>query len=296
MDFCAIAPTSLLPIVDGRNCHLTLAHLIEKDEKYCQFYRNQKQFYGSKIIMDNSAFELAAEQRPMYTTEQIIELALKVNADEIVLIDYPYEHHSKTILSAYNNVAKVKASLSNVSIMFVPQSLPGDIGGLIAGFKAGAHMIERGLINRIGVSILAVPNALGIGMPGCTMGKTRLELFMARYNFLHMLEQYDDIYFPRKSFHMLGLIDGPNEIRLMHPFSQLIGSWDSSSPVWAGVKLKYYDESATGLVDGKIKTPVDFDFVSSDQISDLIFDCIEHNLQYINELEESYNGEDDGFI
>ena len=44
--FCHIAPTPHLDLVDGRLVHLVLAHLIEEDPSYVDFYLEQKEKYG----------------------------------------------------------------------------------------------------------------------------------------------------------------------------------------------------------------------------------------------------------
>ena len=58
MDFCHISPTPHLSLTDGRPVHLVLAHLIEQDQKYIDFYLDQKERYNCTLIMDNSAFEM----------------------------------------------------------------------------------------------------------------------------------------------------------------------------------------------------------------------------------------------
>ena len=45
-----------------------LAHLVEEDENYCEFYKNS----GAELIMDNSAFEMYKRNEPMYPTEKLI--------------------------------------------------------------------------------------------------------------------------------------------------------------------------------------------------------------------------------
>ena len=65
MDFCHIAPTKHLSLTDGRNTHLVLAHLIENDEQYVNYYLEQKKKYNCTLIMDNSAFEMYKQKKGM---------------------------------------------------------------------------------------------------------------------------------------------------------------------------------------------------------------------------------------
>ena len=55
-----------------------------------------------------------------------------------------------------------------------------------------------------------------------------------------------------KKIHLLGMLDGPNEIRLMSQFSEYIDTWDSSAAIWYGLHAgKMFDDSPTGILEGK---------------------------------------------
>ena len=63
-----------------------------------------------------------------------------------------------------------------------------------------------------------------------------------------------------KRFHCLGMVDGPNEIRLLKQFQDYIFSWDSSAAVWAGIHGIRFDKSPTGLMNGKFEKEVEFNY------------------------------------
>ena len=87
IDFCHIAPTAYLSAFTRTNgSHLILAHLVESDPVYCEFYRTLDD--GKFKIMDNSAFEMYKQGRPMYDSSKLIEMGHRVQADYIVLSDY----------------------------------------------------------------------------------------------------------------------------------------------------------------------------------------------------------------
>ena len=67
-----------------------------------------------------------------------------------------------------------------------------------------------------------------------------------------------------KKIHFLGMVDGPNEIALCYPQFH-IDTWDSSAAVWAGLNGIEFDQSPTGLINGKFEEEVDF----STQINDI---------------------------
>ena len=85
-------------------------------------------------------------------------------------------------------------------------------------------------------------------------------------------------------FHCLGMVDGPREIELLEPWKDFIATWDSSAAVWAGLNGIKFDNSPTGLINGKYEAEVDFDYqgdLSVDQIADVLY-----NIDYIDELIE----------
>ncbi len=247
IDFCHIAPTKHLDLVKNRNTHLVLAHLIEQDEEYTEFYKQEKA-NGSTIIMDNSAFEMYKQGRPMYDSDKLIEMGEKVDADYIALSDYPDEHSSKTIMAAKELAPKVKDA--GFGTFFIPQSKIGDLDDLKACFVWAKH---SDLIDYIGLSILAIPNAYSVQKDNL------LQRFVSRFMFMEELEKIN--YFPtHKKMHVLGMVDGPNEIKMLANWFQTddLHTWDSSAAVWAGLNNITFDDSPTGLIYGKFEKEVDF--------------------------------------
>ena len=59
---------------------------------------------------------------------------------------------------------------------------------------------------------------------------------------------------------MLGMVDGPNEIELCAQYMDLVDTWDSSAAIWAGLHEITFDNSPSGLVDGKFEKEVNFDY------------------------------------
>jgi hypothetical protein len=108
-EFCHIAPIEFLDLVENHKTHLTLAHLIETSEQYTSFYRKLKSHNkDATIIMDNSAFEMYKQGKPMLTPTKVLEMAEVVKADYVVMSDYPGEHSSKTIEAAIDLAPLIK--------------------------------------------------------------------------------------------------------------------------------------------------------------------------------------------
>lgn len=254
-NFCHIAPIPHLDIVSGAPAHLVLAHLVETSDTYREFYLKEKE-NGSKIILDNSAFEMYKQGRPMYDSMQLIDMAQLIKADYVVMSDYPDDKGAKTI-----SAAEVMAPLlkeKGFGTFFCPQSKIGDSEDLLASFDWAA---QSPLVDYIGVSILSIPNAYGVEKGN------KLQRFVSRFMFMQDLQDsgiIDTAKINGKKIHLLGMLDGPNEIRLMSQFSDYIDTWDSSAAIWYGLRAgKQFDGSPTGILEGKYEEEVDFNYYNS---------------------------------
>jgi len=249
IDFCHIAPTKHLDLVKGRPAHLVLAHLIEEDEKYVDFYKEET----GTIIMDNSAFEMYKQGKPMLSSDKLIDLANKLgNVDYIVMTDYPDEPFMKTVNAAKKLAPEFKAA--GYGTFFCPQANIGDLESLIKSFVWACNNPD--LVDYVGISILNIPNAYNVERGN------KLQRFSARLRFMYTLQMIgvlDKFKMHKQKIHMLGMVDGPNEILFMKPFHDHISTWDSSAAIWAGLNHIRFDNSPTGLRDGKYEKEVDFD-------------------------------------
>lgn len=285
MKFCHITPVDHLDLVKGRESHLTLAHIVdgmegseEQVEKYIEFYKNEKknaEMNGTPYlnIMDNSAFELYKNQMPMFDPEKLLELAKKVDATHIVLPDHPAHPSMVTIDDARRYAPIFKQA--GFGTFFVPQSDVGDLEDLCTAFAWAA---SSPVIDYIGVSILAVPNAYN-----CEKGNP-LQRFHARWKFMNELYDRNLLQLAAqngKKIHFLGMVDGPNEISLVRDFH--IDTWDSSAGVWAGLNGIPFDQSPTGLGGGKFEKHVDFEANFEDTT------MAKNNMNYIDYLVDRYN-------
>ena len=138
-------------------------------------------------------------------------------------------------------------------------------------------------VDYIGVSILAVPLAYGVERDN------KLQRFLSRWKFMFELEKagiLDRIFHNKKKIHFLGMVDGPNEIELVQEWLPHITSWDSSAAVWAGMCHIPFDQSPTGLIDGKNEIEVDFSHKGADNTQ---IRMAMENCRYIDKmLEELY--------
>ena len=124
---------------------------------------------------------------------------------------------------------------------------------LIESFRWAA---SQKFIDYVGFSCLAIPNAYGIEK------ENKLQRFVSRHKFIKKLDNMgimDYLKLNDKKLHLLGMVDGPNEISLLSPWLHRFTSWDSSAAVWAGLNNIKFDNSPTGIVDGKFELHVDFD-------------------------------------
>ena len=281
IDFCHISPTAFLPGYTASNgAHLLLAHLVEQDEEYRKYYGEAPEdgrvsgFNDGKYkIMDNSAFEMYKQGRPMYSTDDLLPMAELCKADMIVMSDYPGEPAQKTINACIETAPIYKDA--GYETFFVPQSQIGDFDDYMYGME---WALNSDMVDRIGLSILGCPNAYGVEKDN------KLQRYLSRWGILRELEERGLLDDERaaKRFHCLGMVDGPNEIELLWPYVNNIATWDSSAAVWAGLNGIRFDNSPTGLINGKFELEVDFDMgpsVSVDNNNDVMY-----NIDYINKL------------
>lgn len=274
IQFCPIAPTQYLrplDILSWSDTHLVLAHLMH-DEEYRNCYASSA--YGKTIILDNSGFEMYRLGKPMFDGNQLIDLAGRVGADYIVMPDYPGEHPLKTIAAAIEFAPQFQQA--GIRTFFVPQGRPGNLDDFFMSFAWAA---SSPLVDYIGISILAAPIAFECDQPG------NIQTFLSRVHLCRMLQERGLWKLAKdngKLIHFLGMTDGPNEIMAAKLYQTIPDSWDSSAPVWAGIMNVKFDDSPTGLRNGKIHTHVDFDIPFDESNRPVI----EHNLQYIKQLIE----------
>lgn len=256
--FCIIAPTAYLQdYATQSSMHLVLAHLVNEDGKYVDFYANRTEFK----IMDNGAFELGASFEP----DLLIELARQCKADAIVLPDYPFMSAQKTVDAAAKLIPIVKEA--GFKTMFVPQSQTGDWKDWTEAYSWASWNDD---IDIIGMSILGIPNALPhIPKAYARVVGTEILQRMNMFNF-------------NKYHHYLGLNAGPAlEIPALINMKAL-DSCDSSGPVWAGICGQMYTKAADSYqTTRKISKHVDFSIhrYSNEYVEDAIQNNIDLTLE-----------------
>jgi len=251
--FCIITPTAYLEkYASQSSMHLVLAHLVDMDPAYKNFYLDNDQFK----IMDNGAFELGES----YAPEKLLHLGRICGADAIVLPDYPFQHTGVTIEAAKKMVRRVKEA--GFKTMYVPQSETGNFEQWLNGYRWG---VENPDIDIIGMSILALPNALP-HIPASYARVVATQLMIDSGEFNH-----------NKHHHYLGLNAGPAlEIPPLIAMGAL-DSCDSSNPVWAGICGQAYSiDCDSYLKTRKISKHVDFEYPWTDD--SLVHNYIQHNI------------------
>lgn len=263
INFCHISPTKFLPWYTSRNgAHLLLAHLVETDPDYTDFYANLDD--GKLKIMDNSAFEMFKQGRPMYDSSKLIEMGRACKADIIVMSDYPKQPWQTTMNAAINMIPALKDA--GFGTFYVPQGELGDLSGVLKSFDWALGNPE---IDLIGMSILTCPIAFDVNESkfgdGTRNDAYKLQRFLSRWKMFRELDNAGLLTeHAIKRFHCLGMTDGPNEIELLKSagYAKYIFSWDSSAAVWAGLHKISFDRSPSGLVGGKFEKEVEFDYNS----------------------------------
>lgn len=280
VQFCHISPTKYLGDFAALNgAHLILAHLVESDKKYRDFYAKLND--GKYKIMDNSAFEMFKQGREMYDSAKLLNMAKACKADCIVMTDYPRQKSIETIVKAKELAPRFKDA--GFDTFFCPQSELGDLDDLMFAFEWALNNSD---VDVIGVSILACPIALGVDESKNAEDRNeayRLQRYLSRYTIFQELERRGLLGEAAiKRFHCLGMTDGPNEVALLAPYHRYIRTWDSSAAIWAGLNGITFDNSPTGLINGKFEKEVDFNH-SLTLTKDIAYDVM-RNAYYINNM------------
>jgi hypothetical protein len=257
--FCIITPTSYLEqYASQSSMHLVLAHLVDTDPIYAEFYANRTEYK----IMDNGAFELGESYNP----SKLIDLAHACGADTIVLPDYPAQQGYTTVNAAQERGQAVKDA--GFSTMFVPQSMISDMDDWILAYKWASN---SELVDVIGMSILGIPNAMPhIPKSYARVVMTQLLIDRGIFNF-------------DKPHHYLGLNAGPAlEIPPLIAMGAM-SSCDSSGPVWQGILgHEYTTNSDSYAPTKKIQFPVQFDYDYTNDSA--THRRIQHNIDLTQEL------------
>ena len=282
--FCHIAPINYLHLTKGREVHLTLAHLVD-DEQYTNFYKEEKK-NGSVIIMDNSAFEFTQQGKGYLSGQEIVDYAKRIDADYAVMTDYPGESSKKTIDAAKEQAPIFKEA--GIKTFFVPQGEKSNKEDYLDCFRWAVENPK--LVDYIGFSILAIPNAYGI--EPFTAGPS-LHRFTSRLHMMYTLAEsglLGSLQNNGQLLHFLGMVDGPNEIQFLSPFKRFINSWDSSSAIWHGLNGYGYDNTPGGLEFGKYERPVDFNHKPEHdkEDNDFFVKLAKENMDYIDKLVYAY--------
>lgn len=260
--FCIITPTAYLDhYASQSSMHLVLGHLVDTDEKYAEFYADRTEMK----IMDNGAFELGES----YAPDKLIELGHKCGADAIVLPDYPDQDSQKTIDAAYALGSQVKDA--GFKTFYCPQAKRGEQQQWIDAYAWGAR---SDWIDMIGMSILAIPNAMPhIPAAYARVVMTQLLIDRGLFNF-------------DKYHHYLGLNAGPAlEIPALIKMGAL-DSCDSSNPVWMGILGHRYARNTDSFLSvSKVKHHVNFDYpwMNNDL---MMLDNVQYNIDLTMELFE----------
>lgn len=260
--FCYIAPTQYLDFTTASKTHLVLAHLVDTDSKYAEFYKIRSEHHGDFVMMDNSAYEL----KEPYSPEKLIQLGKLCGAHAIVLPDYPFRQSSVTVDAAKKWIGQIKDA--GFKTFFVPQSEKGDVKDWIDGYNWAANNID---IDIIGMSILGIPNALSWCDPAyARVVMTQLLIDRGIFNF-------------NKRHHYLGLNSGPAlEIPSLIRLNAL-DTIDSSGPIWSALLGHSYTTEADSYQQfKKLKLPVDFDLPMTKDNATI--QRIQHNIKLTTDL------------
>lgn len=289
MKLALISPIEHLNVSqEFSDIHMVLAHLLNHP-KYRNFYKGLKNVQQDAfVICDNSANEGF-----MIKDKQILSLAEKINADEIVAPDKYHDaditiYETKKFLETYFD-SDIK---DKYTVMAVPQ------GNNIEEFmKCYNAFLEDDRINTLGLGyrnlvpafsdemfVLTDSDWIDLGIDEIEILQNRLEdncfnYTLSRFFFLKSFVNFRSLKKHNKKIHLLGLYN-PYELSIINKTltrTQLQGirSCDSASP-WQAAQCGILFNSDFGVV-AKPKQYLDFEHIS--EVGEI--NVLEKNLKII---------------
>lgn len=210
------------------NYHLVLAHMVEKDEDYREFYYKMSK-RGDYITLDNSSYELGDD---VYTPQQLIDLALAVGASEVMAPE-TYCNADATI-EKFCTFVDIFSSVKNKGELKIFATIHGET--LMDVHRCvEAAILAR--VNTIGFSCrlnYPVPGYTTSPIPALDSWNKSLVRLYTVYSLRKMIDKYAD---KNIEYHLLG-INHPMEIAYYDTigFGGVIRSVDSSCPYLNGVE------------------------------------------------------------
>lgn len=198
-----IVPVDHLEQTKDNSYHMSLAHLAEVDEIYCNFYRRMSD-EGKFVLMDNGCAEGA-----QIDVDRLIAVAEKLHPTELVLPDTLYDGAS-TYLKSFAALARF-----NVELSFKPRYMAVPQGSTVEEWFESAKQLLRLPINTIGVSKF---------LPIATKdpdSRVKAVALLTRY-----LEQHTELH--DVEIHLLGCDEGPAKMREIFVSSPYVRGCDSA--------------------------------------------------------------------
>lgn len=264
-----IPPIKFLPFSHYGDIYMILAPLCEYPQ-YTEFFQEVR---GYKIL-DNGAYELE-DSGVGLPFEQVINIALKVNADEIILTDYVY-NSNKTIEAVEKciNIIKEQNLINKFRLHAVPQGKSVD--EWLTCFNSLMKIDE---IDIIGLSKLSVPYVFygNNKHPGYIVNSRREILNKIVHNKNYEISSKGIRLKGRKKWKKIHLLGGgpwlAYELSIFQKYS-FIRSVDTSMPIWYGLHNLKIDYE-TGKINKIIKK---VDLLYTGTLSCEQIDAIMHNI------------------
>jgi len=277
VELCFIVPINFLEEFATRGkYHLVLVHICQQSKKYKDFYKERRKM-GDFVILDNSVYEL---EKPI-EDERLVDIACDLNANEIILPDYP-ENVEKTLKISENFLSRMAKNNMLKKFQYALVIQGKRIKDVEKTIKFLLEVEECKTLCFSGIplrmylyivdelekkNILYVPRSLSFTM-NHLYSRVALYFFLKKEGYIERLRERG------KKIHILGLTDG---IELLNYAKEdVIRSCDSSSAFVHG--YHYIAYTYKGLPGEKLSVKLDF---FTKNINNLQRQLIEHNIKML---------------
>jgi queuine/archaeosine tRNA-ribosyltransferase len=229
-----------------------LAHLINKNSTYLNFYKKQVE-KGRFVILDNSAFELP---QPIRGSE-LVRITKLLNPSVVIAPDF------------LNDVESTLKEVKSFIELVQKENLKVKIGGVVQGRNFDEWLRCYKEYENLPIDLICIPFDVPFNVNNIKVGSPTHQWMLNRMHLIKKLLKENLLI--KKPHHLLGA-SNPIEIIGYGNFPIEI-SMDTSSPIVHGLNLIRFNEK--GLPEEKIKNKLDF-FVKANAKQ---MDVIIHNIK-----------------
>lgn len=257
IQYGAIVPVPHLSLVKGRKFHLILAHMVQQNDRYRDFYKQEARD-GATIILDNSSYELGDAWA---TPEDLVRIYESLESKNVYLMcpEVAFKGEETEIA-----VKDFTSHLKEGILTF------GTIHGTSYDEICQCYYKVSNLVDYVGFSYRIWCEDLAVPYPNKTVGRALMRISLLKRLF------ENNLILEKKPHHLLGLSE-PQELVVQSKYSW-IKSCDSSTAFIHGKNKVIFRERG---LEGTERLEERLNFDETVENPNLV-EIIKHNIRRVD--------------